>query len=93
VLKSLEEECSILLSIVISLSLYRAKAALLEAAQRVATEMEVLSSPIVLEFGGVSSFSTRVVFAAIKESPAKEKLTSVAGQDKDYANQFTRPSQ
>ena len=42
--------------------------------------MEVLSSPIVLEFGGVSSFSTRVVFAAIKENAAKERLTSVAGQ-------------
>lgn len=45
-----------------------------------ATEMEVLSSPIVLEFGGVSSFSTRVVFAAIRENAAKERLTSVAGQ-------------
>ena len=85
------EEYSIVLSIVLYLSLYKAKAALVEATQTVATEMEVLSSPIVLEFGGVSSFSTRVVFAAIKENPAKEKLTSVAGQDKDYAYQFTRP--
>ena len=91
-LESLEEEYTIIvLSIVLFLSLHRAKAALREATQRVATEMEVLSSPIVLEFGGLSSFSTRVIFAAIKETPAKEKLTSVAGQDKDYANQFTRP--
>ena len=78
-------------SIVLCLSLYRAKAALLEATQRVATEMEVLSSPIVLEFGGVSSFSTRVVFAAIKENPAKKRLVSIAGVRKNDACQFTMP--
>ena len=61
------------------LSWCRAQVALLEATRRVATEMEVLSSPIVLEFGGVSSFSTRVVFAAIKENAAKERLMSIAG--------------
>ena len=78
-------------SIVLCLSLYRAKAALLEATQRVATEMEVLLSPIVLEFGGVSSFSTRVVFAAIKENPAKKRLVSIAGVRKNNACQFTMP--
>lgn len=55
--------------------------ALLEATQRVTTEMKLLSSPIVLEFGGVGSFSRRVVFASIKEGLAKERLTSAAGQD------------
>ena len=78
-------------SIVLCLSLYRAKAALLEATQRVATEMEVLSSPIVLEFGGVSSFSTRVVFTAIKENSAKKRLVSIAGVRKNDACQFTMP--
>lgn len=55
--------------------------ALLEATQRVTAEMKLLSSPIVLEFGGVGSFSRRVVFASIKEGLAKERLTSAAGQD------------
>ena len=91
-LESLEEEYTIIvLSIVLFLSLHRAKAALREATQRVATEMEVLSSPIVLEFGGVSSFSTRVVFTAIKENPAKKRLVSIAGVHKNDTCQFTMP--
>ena len=57
---------------------FRAKAVLQEVSGRV--EEEVLNGrPLLLEIGGVASFSTRVVFAVVKETEGKEKLRKIAG--------------
>ena len=53
--------------------------ALLEATEKVKTELDLLNDPLELNFSGLGNFSKNVLFAKVAEGPSRERLIAMAG--------------
>ena len=58
---------------------YRAKTALTKASEEVESSLVLEKDPLVLKFGGIGNFSTKVVYGKIEEGSSKKRLSSMTG--------------
>ena len=58
---------------------FRAKEVLAEVTETVISDISIDDEPLTLEISGIGRFSNNVIFAKIKEGPAREKLYRIAG--------------
>ena len=54
--------------------------ALFEATEKVKSELDLLKTPLELNFSGLGNFSKNVLFAKVAEGPSRERLISMAGK-------------